>query len=206
MLNFNKIVKKNLMFILMGICLIVVYWFINIRDTNTNLVIKDEGVSHINIEQPLEKEEKNTSQKEEKMIYIDLKGAVNYPGVYEMKLGSRVKDLLNEAGGFTLEADSIMINLAQVLEDEMVIYVPKQGEIEPNISGNLTTPNDGLVNINIATLAELENLAGIGPAKAEAIIAYRNELGKFKSIEELKEVSGIGEGVFNQIKDEISVK
>lgn len=205
MLKLRKMFKKNLLFIIVGLTLLAVYIFTSTRDTDADLIINKPDATTLNIEESVEKEERNTSQKEKNMIYIDLKGEVTHPGVYAIQLGARVKDVLDDAGGFTEEADPLMINLAQVLEDEMVIYVPKKGEQMATVSNHIVSKNDGLLNINKATATDFEALDGIGPAKAEAIVAYRTENGNFNKLDELMKVSGIGEGVFNQIKDEITI-
>jgi competence protein ComEA len=206
MMNLKRFLHKNVVSIIIGVVLIAMYVVYQFQDKNSEFVMKETDPLQQNIEQPIEKEEQSTSQQEEKMLYIDLKGEVNKPGVYEMKQGSRVQDVLQEAGGLTEAADPLLINLAQVLVDEMVIYVPKKGESLPSLSTSITSSDNDLLNINTASKSELENLEGIGPAKAESIITYRTEHGNFKNIEEIMEVSGIGEGVFNQIKDEITAK
>lgn len=209
MLELKKFLKKNLLFIVLGISVLTVYFFITVSDSDAEFKIDSVEEIPINLEkEPTDQKGRNTGKAQENRIYIDLKGAVRYPGVYEMQSGTRVKDVLAKAGGLTEVADPLMINLAQVLEDEMVLYVPMKGEDVAAITsgGVVTTQDDGLLNINKATATDLETLDGIGPAKAEAIIAYRTEKGNFSNIEELKEVSGIGEGVFSKIKDKITIK
>lgn len=145
------------------------------------------------------------------LILVDIKGAVMRPGVYEAREGERVTDILDKAGGVTEEGDIDAINLALKLTDEMIIYVPKEGEVE---EGNLASgqadvtgsSQEQLVNINTATEVELETLPGIGPSKAAAIIEYRETNGKFTTIEDMKEISGIGDKIFEKLKDTISVK
>lgn len=142
-------------------------------------------------------------------IVVDVKGAIHYPGVYTLTTEHRVADAIEEAGGYTDEANPQLINHAQKLQDEMVIYVPKLGEempdpVEVTVSGGDST--QGKVNINTADEVGLTTLPGIGPAKAAAIIAYRTEHGPFKSIDGLKEVSGIGDKTFEQLKDLIDIK
>ena len=146
---------------------------------------------------------------EEDRLVVDLKGAIVHPGVYELEGGARVHELLKMAGGLTSAADELAINLAAPLEDGMVIYIPTKGEVT-EYSLTTQTPNqeqdDGKVNINRASSEELQTLTGIGPSKAEAIIAYRDEKGPFKDLEGLLEVSGIGQKSFEKLKDEITIK
>ena len=144
-------------------------------------------------------------------IFVDLKGAVNKTGVYEMAPGLRVQDVITEAGGFSKAADVNKINLAALLEDEMVIYVPLIGEdIElDELQVNQTEEKKGStkkVNLNTATSEELQTLTGIGPSKATTIISYREEHGAFTSVEGLLEVSGIGEKTLEKIIENITVK
>lgn len=147
-------------------------------------------------------------------IIVDVQGAVKFPGVYELTEEERLIDAIQAAGGYETEADTRLINHAQKVTDEMFIYIPRIGEDpleEPLFTtvqtGNANSGNqDGLVNLNTATEAELTTLAGIGPSKAAAIIQYREEQGKFQSIEELKNVTGIGDKTFEKLQNEITVK
>lgn len=149
---------------------------------------------------------------EPKEIKVDVKGAVLVPGLYVALDGERVFDLVEKAGGFTAEADSNLVNLAQIVEDEMVIYVPVIGE-EGNIplqagTGSAFTGNaqeEQKINLNTASEMELQTLTGIGPSKAATIIRYRTENGPFKSIEELKNISGIGVKTYEKLKEEIAI-
>lgn len=134
-------------------------------------------------------------------IIIDIKGEVKKPGVYEVDKDLRVNDVILLAGGLTDQADEFAINLAQKLQDEMVIHVPKIGE---ETEGSIAVTN-GKIKINYATQEEIETLNGIGPAKAQAIIQYREENGFFNTIEDLLNVSGIGEKTLENIKDDIQV-
>ncbi|MCT6923268.1 helix-hairpin-helix domain-containing protein [Metasolibacillus sp.] len=141
-------------------------------------------------------------------VMVDVKGQVKFPGVYELTEEHRIIDAIQMAGGYTEQADTKMINHAQRLQDEMVIYVPFQGE-ELADSVNIAVPQlnaSGKVNINTADETQLMTIPGIGPAKAQAIISYRNEAGKFQTIDDIKKVSGIGEKSFERIKELIEVK
>ncbi len=159
--------------------------------------------------------------------YIDIKGSVKKPGVYEFKENDRVIDAIKLAGGLTKNANTNNINLSQKLTSEMVIYVYSDSEIKSQ-NNPLTcdticktevievnncientqetkTNNSELININKATISELDSLDGIGESKAQAIIDYREQNGNFKSIDDLKNVSGIGDTLFESIKDKITV-
>ena len=151
-----------------------------------------------------EKTEVSTTQ--ETVIFVDIKGAVKNPGVYQMKVGDRVKDALDAAGGLTDEADSQKVNLAQRVEDQMVIVVPKVGEEATEIPSGVTSKEaakDGKVNINTATVEELKTLKGVGEKKAEAIIEYRKKNGSFKTKEDLMKVRGIGKKLFESFQERI---
>ena len=123
-----------------------------------------------------------------------------------MKVGDRVKDALDAAGGLTEEADSQKVNLAQRVEDQMVIVVPKVGEEAEEISAGVTSKEEakeGKVNINTATVEELKTLKGVGEKKAEAIIEYRKKNGSFKTKEDLMKVRGIGKKLFESFEERI---
>ncbi|MED4055611.1 helix-hairpin-helix domain-containing protein [Niallia taxi] len=140
-------------------------------------------------------------------IYVDVKGAVKAPGLYEAKQGERVIDIIERANGFTNEADENAINLAERVEDEMIVYIPKLGEESKSVNGGAGQNGDAaLVNINEADSSQLLTLPGIGEAKASAIMEYREQNGGFKDAAELKEISGIGEKTFEKLKELITVK
>jgi len=143
---------------------------------------------------------------------VDVKGAVKSPGLYIAVDGERVLDLVEKAGGFVAEADLNRVNLAQIVEDQMVIYVPRVGEEQENIPlqagtgiGAGSSQESQKVNINTASESELQTLTGIGPSKAATIIQYRTEKGPFKSIEEIKNIGGIGDKTFEKLKDDIEI-
>ena len=151
-----------------------------------------------------EKTEVSTTQ--ETVIFVDIKGEVRNPGVYQMKVGDRVKDALEAAGGLTAEADSQKVNLAKRLEDQMVIVVPKVGEEAEEIPAGETrneATKEGKVNINTATVEELKTLKGVGEKKAEAIIEYRKKNGSFQTKEDLMKVRGIGKKLFESFEERI---
>ena len=147
-----------------------------------------------NVQEEVEVEELPTT------IFVYVCGSVKEPGVYELPVGSRVYEAIEASGGLKEDAVVSAINQAEILEDEMTLYVPSMiEEVE------METKQDGKVNINKASKEELMTLPGIGEAKAESIIKYREEHGKFKSIEEIKEISGIKDGLYEKIKDFIKI-
>lgn len=141
-------------------------------------------------------------------VRVYVSGAVNSPGVYSLPPHSLVDDALRAAGGATAEADLDHINLALEARDQQQIHVPRKGEsTQPApLAPGATTPGPKRVNINTASLAELDTLPKIGPATAQHILDYRAKNGPFKQIEDLKNVSGIGDATFEAIKDWITVE
>ncbi|WP_434063771.1 helix-hairpin-helix domain-containing protein [Priestia megaterium] len=152
------------------------------------------------------------SSQDSPFVMVDIKGAVQKPGVYQLPKDARVKDALAQAGGATKEADLRQLNLASKLQDEMAVYIPAAGEEIPtsspvsSISSSGTSNDQPLVNINTANTDELQTLNGIGPSKASAIISYREENGLFQTVEDLGQVSGIGEKSLEKIKAQITVQ
>lgn len=161
--------------------------------------------------------------------YVDIKGAVKKPGVYLVEKGSIVNDVINKAGGLKSNAYTANINLSESTTESMVIYIYNTSEIKkmttPILTNTTCTTNvikvdncistttkvtsnnestNNKININTATIEELMTLSGVGKSKAESIIKYRNET-KFESIEDIKNVSGIGESLYDSIKDNITV-
>ncbi|MFV5316356.1 helix-hairpin-helix domain-containing protein [Priestia megaterium] len=152
------------------------------------------------------------SSQDSPFVMVDIKGAVQKPGVYQLPKDARVKDALAQAGGATKEADLRQLNLASKLQDEMAVYIPAAGEEIPpsspvsSISSSGTSNDQPLVNINTANTDELQTLNGIGPSKASAIVSYREENGLFQTVEDLGQVSGIGEKSLEKIKAQITVQ
>jgi len=145
----------------------------------------------------------------EKPIVVQISGAVPRPGVYALPEGARVQDLISAAGGFLAEADKDFINLARPLEDGERLDIPYAfgfSPVLPAATEPLAIPaSSDLININTAASFELESLPGIGPTTAGKIIAYREENGPFFAIEDIINVSGIGPGTYERIKDLITV-
>jgi len=140
----------------------------------------------------------------ETAILADVKGEVKRPGVYEANHGVRVVDIIEKAGGFTENADENQINLAQIVHDEMVIIVPKIGE-ESSVPVSAEQSGSDKIKINQASKEEIEQLNGIGPAKAQAIVDHREENGPFQQVDDLLEVNGIGEKTLENVKEDIVV-
>ena len=153
-------------------------------------------------------------------IAVHVIGAIPRPGLYEFSEGARVQDAIDAAGGLLASADSNALNLAALLEDGQQLDVPYEGGQDPetttnsfDLPGSTEEPTDNssdtsnteLVNINTASLEELDSLPGIGPTTAQKIIDYREENGPFSVIEDIENVSGIGPSTFENIKDLITV-
>ena len=148
--------------------------------------------------------------------YVDIKGEVLRPGVYEFSCESRIQEVIKKAGGFTEEADETKINLAQKITDQMQMIVPNvnskqeggvtEGNSEKGNSSNTTPSNakQGTININTATLEELQTIKGIGKKKAEAILQYRKEHGLFRTKEDLLQVKGIGKKALEAIENQVT--
>lgn len=162
-----------------------------------------------------ESEESSSKASAETEVYVDVDGAVASPGVYRLKVGSRVSQAIDAAGGLTAEADVTGLNRASKVTDGQKVYVPTVGEQQTALAaggaeGSTAAvsgagASSGLVNINTASAAELQTLSGIGPSMAQSIIDERTKNGAFASVDDLMRVSGIGEKKLAKIKDCICV-
>lgn len=154
-------------------------------------------------------EEDQDAESAETFLYVHVTGAVTKPGLYEMPQGSRVKDAVDAAGGFSKDAQQESVNLARLLSDGEQVVVASKSAAAPSSSSASSSPSTsaqgGKVNINSANAEQLMEIDGIGEATAAKIIAYREENGPFKSIEDIKDVSGIGDKKFESMKDSITV-
>lgn len=197
-------------------------------------ILKDEVIDDVEekIEEGTENVEdfENEVINDNEKIYIYITGEVNNPGIVVLPIGSRIVDAIDCAGGITQKADIMKVNLVYMLQDGMKVNIPSSIELKNNPNFEYMTMSSGdekndsniknattvdtksesafkvsNVNINTATQTELETLPGIGPSLALKIINYRKENGKFKSIEELKSVNGIGENKYEEIKKYIYV-
>ena len=222
-LNLTK-KQKIILAIIISIILLITFAYIykNIYsvDESSEIIINNDMQIENNLVQNEENQEDNL--KEEEKVVVHVIGEVNNPGVVTLKEGARIIDAINKAGGKTEEADLSKINLAYVIEDGTQIYIPRinenLNEIElmtqdagsSTIISNSETDNEEnskevKVNINTANKEKLETLPGIGETTAQKIIDYREANGKFNSIEDIKNVSGIGDAKFNSLKDKITV-
>ncbi|MDO4341668.1 MAG: helix-hairpin-helix domain-containing protein [bacterium] len=200
------------------------YYFGNKKSVDELSVVSDD----------VDASKEETKNIETDKIFVDVKGAVKKPGVYELNEGDKVVDAINKAEGLTKSAVTTNINLAKKVTNEMVVYVFTKKELSKSEEAktvvsevpcvcetvevnncvkedNSSVTNDNQnsefkkVNINTASAEELVTIKGLGESKANAIISYRNTNGNFKSIEDVKNVSGIGDALFNKIKELITV-
>lgn len=164
-----------------------------------------ENIQPIPYNESFIKQQETTEYEELSTIIVEVKGAVHKPGVYELSQGDRVLKAIELAGGYLSTSNSKNINHAEKIVDEMLIYVPEEGEEVEEIS-TTQGANSSLVNINKADAALLTTLPGIGPAKANAIIAHREGNGLFKDKQDLMNVTGIGQKTFEKLEPLIIVK
>ena len=204
------------------IIIFIIFTAYTVIDTYSLKEPKEEK-KEVTIKKQAKEDKETVSQK----VLIDVKGEVNTPGVYELTVDNTVIDAIKKAGGLTSQSDTSNINLSKKLEDEMVIIVYSKEEIKemnkeiecPPCNDVCVTKEDekalleeeteekktGKVNLNEADIEALQTLDGIGEVKAKAIIDYRDKNGPFKQIEDIKNVSGIGDSVYEKIKDDITV-
>lgn len=168
-----------------------------------------------------EKVQTTTTNQQHEQIFVDVKGAVLNPGVYQATKSMRGTDLIKMAGGFNEHADRNQVNLAKKVTDQEILYIPVQGEISSNPATNLGNPTDksngdskdgsdtkasgDKINLNEADAAKMQTISGVGQKKAEKIIDYRNQNGPFKSVDDLKNVPGFGERTVANLKPSLSV-
>lgn len=200
----------------------VFYMFSFSKNNNTDAVLLlEEEDSPSKLQEGNTQEETESEKVKQQMegiepseeIYVHVCGQVTKPGVYKLTVGARICDAIKAAKGMKKTAAKNFVNQAQRLTDGEQIYIPskKEVKVEENLVASIQneTTQDrsdaGKININTATLEELMTLSGIGESKAKSIMAYRKEHGNFKSIEEIKNIQGIKDGVFNKIKENIIV-
>ncbi|MCR6464585.1 helix-hairpin-helix domain-containing protein [Bacillus paranthracis] len=184
---------------IIGTVFFLIFWKTN-EHTERSVIATD--VQAKDIEKKSKPKISDTKQ-QKKIIVIDMKGAVVKEGVYEMKEGDRVKDAIEKAGGFLPEADRMKVNLAQMVQDQMILYVPNKNEQVQEVAA--VSKGEGKVQINAASKEQLEKITGIGSRKAESILKYREEHGPFQKIEDLLEIDGIGVKSLEKIKDQIII-
>ena len=177
--------KKRLIKILIIILIILLAVAMRINENNKNKVIVSKNVQ---------------TEVEEEFIYVDVDGAVVNPGVYKLKKGSRVFEAIKKAGGLSDYADTSSLNQAKFVEDGEKITIPVSNDDMSYSDGS----DSKLININTADKSRLTELSGVGDAIADRIIEYRNKT-RFSSIEDIKNVKGIGDATFEKIKNQITV-
>lgn len=223
MTRFNKKQKIIIGIFIVIVAIVAIYY--SYKQEN-NFLEQTENLEIENQAKEGAEESEETTEKEKIIVHIS--GAVQNEGIVELESGSRVADAIEKAGGLKENAYMDEINLAYQLEDGEKIHIPTVEEQkekenqESKVENESATGSDGTtskssnssinngsqtkININTATEEELDTLPGIGPSTATKILDYRKEKGKFKTIEEIKEVSGIGESKYEKIKDKITVK
>ncbi len=154
---------------------------------------------------PTEQTTQTTTSVPQQIILVDIKGAVKKPGVYELPVNARLHELVNVAGGLTDDAEDRQVNMAIVLADQQLVYIPRKGETVEQTNLPPQVGNESKVNINTASAEELQTLTGIGEKKAQAIIDYRTQNGNFQSIDQLTEVDGFGEKTVEKLRDSITI-
>ncbi|HEO0514058.1 TPA: helix-hairpin-helix domain-containing protein [Streptococcus agalactiae] len=173
---------------------------------NINLEKKVSTITEKNVPMISHVKDKVSNQ-----VTVDVKGAVNHPGVYSLPSQSRVTDAIKRAGGLSNLADSKSVNLAQKLQDETVIYVAQKGEkitvVEEEKANNIATQGNskGKINLNKADLSSLQTISGVGAKRAQDILDYRDSQGGFKTIDDLKNVSGIGEKTLEKLRQDVTI-
>lgn len=226
----DSLIKKKI--IIIGIVLFLICiggyflysYYENMRNETQDILIDTKE------ENTVKKKEKQEDTEE---IKVDIKGEIKNPNIYSAKAEDRVIDIINKAGGLTKKADTSLINLSKKVKDEMVIIIYSKEQIkeyektkekerqtleicnqeevkndaciDENENKETKENNTGQININTATLEQLQTLPKIGESKAKNIISYREKNNGFKTIEEIKNVSGIGDSIFDQIKDYITI-
>ena len=240
--NLKELIKKYLNYILIGFIIILIIIIGFLYSNNVTNKVKE-------YEEP---KEEVIEEKEIKRIYVEIKGEVEHPGVYELTENERIFDVIKKAGGLTNDANTDYLNLSKKVKDEMVIIIYSKDEIKeykkslkeekvkeiikyeiiekeipcPNVTNEAcintkeektqtldnstkedtteTDDNNTLINLNNASKEQLLTLTGIGESKADQIIEYRNS-NKFNTIEDIKNIKGIGDSLFEKIKDSITV-
>lgn len=216
-----KLIRKKIYVILLIVLLLLMIGAITLKRM---LNQSNQIASDLEIEENLllkeENEPTNEPEESSKKMYVDIKGLVNVPGVYEIDESTRVIDVINQAGGILDGADTSNINLACLLKDEDVIIISSKennisilendGQIEKeNIVVDKKEENSKeeskTIDLNTASLEDLITVPGIGEKKAQDIIDYRLEHGRFESVEDLKQISGIGDATFEKIRSYFKV-
>lgn len=215
--NLTKKQKVIVLVIAIVVAIGMIYFIYNKNQITDDVNLENDILVSENVAK-----EKSLNTTEENEVIIHITGSVKNPGIVRLKEGSRIEDAIEAAGGLTENADISKVNLAYVVDDGTKIKIPSSQEEDIGdeeiidsgsgeniiIEKNTTSSNKSsqTININKATETELQTLPGIGASLASRIIEYRSQTGKFGSIEEIKNVNGIGDSKFENIKDLISVK
>ncbi|WP_010292645.1 helix-hairpin-helix domain-containing protein [Clostridium senegalense] len=185
--------------------------FLKEKSQNKNKITEKDVFNEI------ENDDKIENVSEKRYIVVDIKGPVKNPREYVLLEGSRVRDIINEAGGLTKEANENLIHFSKKLNDEDCIVIPKIGEkleendevkdlVETEKGVKNTGKENNKININKASIEQLKTLSGIGDSKAEAILDYRESNGGFKSIDELSNIDGIGSKTLEKLRDKVDIR
>lgn len=202
----KEVLKTTIIVII--VILVVIYNFAYKKNKDEEYedleIINNENISNTEVREEVDK------------IKVYVTGEVKFPGVIELESGARIEDAINLAGGTTDKSDLSLINLAYSLEDGEKLYIPNLDEnfkeqyiTKENAEGiveSTNSDNKSKININTGDITELSNLPGVGSSLAQKIITYRQTNGKFKTIEDLKNVSGIGDKKYESLKEYICVK
>ncbi|MBN2901600.1 helix-hairpin-helix domain-containing protein [Limosilactobacillus mucosae] len=208
--EFFELHRKTILIVLGGLILLIGGWLYS-KPTTTSPTFATATSSA----KPADV--KNESATRTAKVCVDVKGAVNQPGVYTLGKNARVQEAINAAGGVHADADMRQVNLAKQLQDQQVVYVPAQGEQLPGslmtgMAADQTGPSLSAggqdaprINLNQASKEELCQINGIGDKKADMIIQYRQQHGPFKSVDELKNVDGFGDKTVAKLKEQVAV-
>lgn len=209
----DKKEKIKIFLIILAIVGIVIYTLISYKKEIDEFEYYDENIIFTNESEVIVN---NIENEEVSKIKVYITGEVNNPGVKELEIGARIEDLINTAGGLTVNADISRVNLAYCLEDGIKVNIPNinnklENEIittenESGIIEDMENKKSVKINLNKATLTELCELPGVGESLAQRIIDYREENGEFRKIEDLKNVSGFGDKKYESLKEYIKVK
>jgi competence protein ComEA len=204
--------EKTLKFLVAFLFIVIALFILLGKDSEQDILIQGREITSNEDQQGAEKSQDEDQEQAE--IFVHLSGAVNKPGVLKLSEGTRVYEALEMAGGLEPDAVSYGINMARTLRDEEQIHIPREGEVQTSPVSNTNstmqsmgggTGQSGLININTADSAALQTLTGIGPSTAEKILDYRQSSGPFRSIEQIKEVNGIGDKTYEKFKDKICI-
>lgn len=205
MILIQQFVQKYKKRLLLPVVVIGIILFISIQSFLKSATPKADSIPTIPLKENFPEEE-IIEYVETPLVFVEVKGAVMKPGVYELLEGDRVLNAIEMAGGYLESSNSKHINHAERVKDEMVIYVPKEGEEVEEVLLPTSSSQSSLVNINNADSTVLSTLPGIGTAKAEAIISHREQSGAFKEKQDLMKVTGIGQKTYEKLEPLISVK